>query len=88
MASSTSASPQSAEAGVFQEFGRSRHAPRADAARRSLQSMGRRGRKGGFRACNPVEHDAGLTDEKFEDFALQPAIAKRHALEMAAIDGF
>ena len=40
--------------GVFQQFGRARHAPRADAARRSLQRMGRRGRDAGLGAGNPV----------------------------------
>jgi len=46
---------------------------------------GRRGERR-FGIHNALEYDGGLAHEDFEDFAFQPAVAKRHAAEVVLID--
>ncbi len=33
-----------------------------------------------------AEHDGGLADKNLQDFPFEPAIAKRHALQMLLVD--
>ena len=63
-----------------------RHAARTDAGRRTFQRMRQRGDGRWFTAAHARDQKLRLTVEQREHFALEAAVAERHAREMAAVD--
>jgi hypothetical protein len=72
--------------GIFQKLRRPRNAPRPDAASRTFKRMRGRGRLKRHGASDAAKDDCGLAEEKFEDFALQPSVPKRHAPKVIPVD--